>query len=177
MDSKTLVKALKVAVREVIKEELTEILREGLQSTIVEMADLKSIAKSVKIDSDKVILVEPKKVNESVKKQKVLFTENRWADILNETDALVEQQPMAMNSFKDIMNEGMEEIRMTSRDAANFGAMRQNMKEAMGMAPAAPKVMEDPETGKTFEVPQEVQQAMTRDYSALMKAINNKKGR
>jgi hypothetical protein len=177
MDSKTLVKALKVAVREVIKEELTEILREGLQSTIVEMADLKSIAKSVKIDSDKVIRVEPKKVNESGKKQKVLFTENRWADILNETDALVEQQPMAMNSFKDIMNEGMEEIRMTSRDAANFGAMRQNMKEAMGMAPAAPKVMEDPETGKTFEVPQEVQQAMTRDYSALMKAINNKKGR
>lgn len=177
MDSKTLVKALKVAVREVIKEELTEILREGLQSTIVEMADLKSIAKSVKTDSDKVIRVEPRMVSESGKKPKVLFTENRWADILNETDALVEQQPMAMNSFKDIMNEGMEEIRMTSRDAANFGAMRQNMKEAMGMSPAAPKVMEDPETGKTFEVPQEVQQAMTRDYSALMKAINNKKGR
>ena len=177
MDSKTLVKALKVAVREVIKEELTEILREGLQSTIVEMADLKSIAKSVKTDSDKVIRVEPRMVSESGKKTKVLFTENRWADILNETDALVEQQPMAMNSFKDIMSEGMEEIRMTSRDAANFGAMRQNMKEAMGMAPAAPKVMEDPETGKTFEVPEEVQQAMTRDYSALMKAINNKKGR
>ena len=34
MDSKTLIKALKVAVREVIKEELTEILRDGLQSTI-----------------------------------------------------------------------------------------------------------------------------------------------
>jgi len=50
MDTKTLVKALKVAVREVIKEELTEILRDGLQSTIVEMADLKSVAKSVKTD-------------------------------------------------------------------------------------------------------------------------------
>ena len=37
MDSKTLIKALKMAVREVIKEELTEILREGLQSTITEM--------------------------------------------------------------------------------------------------------------------------------------------
>ena len=37
MDSKTLVKALKIAMREVIKEELTEILREGLQSTITEM--------------------------------------------------------------------------------------------------------------------------------------------
>lgn len=163
MDSKTLVKALKIAVREVIKEELTEILREGLQSTITEMKQ------PTKMNVDRSV--------QPVKKQKVLFTENRWADILNETDSLSEPQPMAMNSFKDIMNEGIEEIRMTSRDAANFGAMRQNMKEAIGMAPAAPKIMEDPETGKTFEVPQEVQQAMTRDYSALMKAINNKKGR
>ena len=164
MDSKTLIKALKVAVRQVIKEELTEILRDGLQSTITE------IKQPPKMNVDR-----PK--GQTGKKQKVLFTENRWADILNETDSLAEQEPVAMNSFKDIMNEGMEEIKMTSRDAANFGAMRQNMKEAMGIAPAAPKVMEDPETGKVFEVPQEVQQAMTRDYSALMSAINNKKGR
>lgn len=174
MDTKTLVKALKVAVREVIKEELTEILREGLQSTISEMSQPK---KQVKVDANKVIQVQPKMISESGKKQKVLFTENRWADILNETDSLSEQEPMAMHSFKDIMNEGMDELRMTSKDAVNFGAMRQNMKEAMGITPAAPKVMEDPETGKVFEVPQEVQQAMTRDYSALMKAINNKKGK
>jgi NH3-dependent NAD+ synthetase len=96
--------------------------------------------------------------------------------ILNQTDALIEQGPTAMNSFADIMNEGMDEIRMTSRDAASFGAMRQNMKEAMGLAPSAPKVMEDPETGKVFEVPVEVQQAMTRDYSSLIKAMNKKKG-
>ena len=36
--------------------------------------------------------------------------------------------------------------------------------------------MEDPETGKTYEVAPEVAQAMTRDYSALMSAINKKKG-
>ena len=81
-----------------------------------------------------------------------------------------------MNSFADIMNEGMDEIRMTSKDAVNFGMMRQSMKESLGMEPAAPKIMEDPETGKTFEVPVEVQQAMTRDYSSLMKAMNKKKG-
>jgi hypothetical protein len=164
MDSKTLVNALKIAVREVIKEELTEILREGLQSTITEMKQ------PTKMNVDRT-------AKQPVKKQKVLFTENRWADILNETDSMVEQDPVVMNSFKDIMNEGMEEIRMTSRDAVNFGAMRQNMKEAMGVAPTAPKIMEDPETGKVFEVPQEVQQAMTRDYSALMKALNKKKGK
>jgi hypothetical protein len=70
----------------------------------------------------------------------------------------------------------MDEIQMTSANAQGFGMMRQTMKEAMGLAPAAPKVMEDPETGKTYEVAPEVAQAMTRDYSALMKAMNNKKG-
>jgi len=168
MDSKTLIKALKTAVREVIKEELTEILRDGLQSTIVEMKQQKT---------------EPVKSQRTVstpslahKKSKVQFSENKWASILNETEALVEQGPSAMNSFADMMNEGMDEIQMTSANAQGFGMMRQTMKEAMGLAPAAPKVMEDPETGKTYEVAPEVAQAMTRDYSALMKAMNNKKG-
>jgi hypothetical protein len=54
--------------------------------------------------------------------------------------------------------------------------MRQNMQSAIGLAPTAPTVMEDPETGKVFDVAPEVAQAMTRDYSQLMKAINKKKG-
>lgn len=171
MDSKTLIQALKRVVREevrsVIKEELTEILREGLQTTITEMKRPKNTAN---MPGHRNSPPSPSR------KPKVQFNENKWASILNETDALVEQGPMAMNSFKDIMNEGMEEIRMTSQDAVNFGAMRQNMKESMGLAPQAPKVMEDPETGKVYEVDPIVQQAMTRDYSGLMKAINKKKG-
>jgi len=162
MDSKTLINALKTAVREVIKEELTEILREGLQSTITEM---KQSAATVRVQKN--VSAAP------AKKSKVHFSENKWASVLNETDALMEQGPLAMNSFSDIMNEGIDEIRMTSANAQGFGAMRQNMKQAM--APTAPKIMEDPETGKTYEVAPEVAQAMTRDYSALMKALNKKK--
>jgi hypothetical protein len=168
MDSKTLIKALKIAVREVIKEELTEILREGLQSTITEMKQPTAVTERVQRNAAPTA--------PAVKKSKVQFVDNKWASVLNETEALIEQTPGAMNSFSEMMNEGMQDIHMTSADAKGFGAMRQNMKEAMGIAPAAPKIMEDPETGKTFEVPQEVQQAMTRDYSALMKAINKKKG-
>ena len=172
MDSKTLIKALKIAVREVIKEELTEILREGLQSTINEMKQPKQ---RVKVDPNKTIRVEPRMVNEAGRKSKPQFTENKWASILNETDPLIEQGPMAMNSFKELMAEGMDEIRMTSQDAQNFGMMRNNMKAAMGLAPEVQAVMEDPEDGKTYEVAPEVQQALTRDYSQLMKAINKKK--
>ncbi len=162
MDSKTLIKALKIAVREVIKEELTEILREGLQSTITEMQQPSKPALKPQV---------------TPKRKTVQFVENRFADILNSTDPIMEQGPSAMNSFADMMNEGMDDtISLTSQDARGFGMMRDNMKAAITGQPAAPKIMEDPETGKTFEVPAEVQQAMTRDYSALIKAMNKKKG-
>ena len=164
MDSKTLVKALKIAMREVIKEELTEILREGLQSTITEMKQ------PTKMNVDRAS-------RQPVKKKSVQFNDNKWASVLNETDPMSEHDMSSINNFRDIMNEGMDEIRMTSKDAVNFGSMRQSMKDAISGEPTTPKIMEDPETGKTFEVPQEVQQAMTRDYSALMQAINKKKGK
>lgn len=167
MDSKTLIKALKQAVREVVKEELTEILREGLQSTISEM---KQPRRTTNMPGHRTPPPAPKR------KTAVQFTDNKWASILNETDALVEQGPGAMDSFKEMMQEGMDEIRMTSQDAQGFGMMRQNMKQAMGLEPQVSSIMEDPEDGKVYEVKPEVQQALTRDYSALMKAINAKKG-
>jgi len=163
MDTNTLIKALKVAVRQVIKEELTEILRDGLQDTINELGQPK---KKINVDS--------RITNKTVNKSKVQFTDNKWASILNETDALIEQQPGAMNSLAELMNEGMDDIHMTSADARGFGMMRQNMNNSI--TSAAPKVMDDPETGKTYEVAPEVAKALTRDYSQLMKAINNKKG-
>jgi hypothetical protein len=166
MDTKTLVKALKTAVREVIKEELTEILREGLQSTINEMAQPK---KSVKTET---VRVAPRMVNESNRKPKVQFSENKWASVLNETDGLVESNSNALTDYAQLMTEGMDELRFTSKDAQGFGMMRQQMQSTT----SAPKVMEDPETGKVYDVTPEVADAMTRDYSALMKAMNKKKG-
>jgi len=166
MDTNTLIKALKVAVREVVKEELTEILREGLQSTLAEMKQ--------PVNKTKIISQKPQ---QPPVKKKPLFEDNKWANILNDTDALVENQPLAMNSYKDAMNESMQEIKMTSQDAQSFGMSRQNMQQAMGLAPNTPQTMEDPEDGRSYEVAPEVQQALTRDYSALMKAIDAKKGR
>jgi hypothetical protein len=161
MDSKTFATIIRKVIREeirmAIKQELTEILQEGLQTTINEM---KGTSKPVS-----------KTVMPPRKKSNAVFTDTPFADILNETEPLRENQPMS--NFRDIMSEGMDEIRMTSRDAMGFGAMRQNMMQPT----ATPKVMEDPETGKVYEVKPEVAAAMTRDYSALMKAIDAKKGR
>ena len=166
MDTKTLVKALKVAVREVIKEELTEILKEGLQSTINEMA--------VKPNNTKQIHRGPnvkQQASSNTKRNNVKFNDNKWASILNETDALQDKN-MPIESYADMMNESYDTLSFNSNDAHGFGAIRQNMKPN-----TTPAVMEDPETGKVYEVAPEVQQVLTRDYSALMKAINAKKGR
>ena len=162
MNSKQLIGLLKQAVREVVKEELTEILREGLQSTINEMAKPK---KTSNMSGHRTPPPPPSR------KSKVQFNENKWASVLNETDAI--QSDETITSYSDLLNESYDDtMTFTSRDAQGFGMTRQNM----NIGNTAPKKMEDPETGKVYDVAPEVQQAMTRDYSALMAAINKKKG-
>ena len=157
MDNKTFIKALKTAVREVIKEELTEILREGLQSTINEMTKpTKPVMKTT---------TKPVVKTNNTSNRNVTFSENKWASVLNSTDPLIESNPIG---FKEMLQEGMDELRFSSDDAQGFGMLRQPINQA-------PTVMEDPETGKVYDVAPEVAQAMTRDYSALMKAIADKK--
>lgn len=159
MDSKTLIKALKIAVRDVIKEELTEILREGLQSTINEMT---SPAKRT--------AAAPKPNISKPTAAKTQFKESKWASILNETPAMRENNPNAgLNGLNELLTESYNDLHFTSKDAQGFGMMRE-------AAVTAPSVMEDPESGKVFEVDPIVAKAMTRDYSALMKAIEKKKG-
>ena len=145
MSNKALVKALKTAVREVIKEELTDILREGLQSTVTQL-QTESVAKPT--------------VRKSKPKKKSLFKENKFADILNETTGLQSE-----GSYAELMQ---EEMSFTSADAQGFGMMRNN---------SVTQVIEDPDTGKNMQVDPVVAKAMTRDYSALMKAIDKKKNK
>jgi len=161
MDSKTLIKALKQAVRDVIKEELTEILREGLQSTINEM-------KTTNTSN-----VPNRKNTSTPVKNKVQFQRTGFADILNDTPSMKEGSP-SVSSFSELMSENYRDMSFTSADAQGFGMMRQN---TMPMQSAAPQVMHDPETGKTFDVDPVVAKALTRDYSGLMKAIEKKKGK
>jgi len=145
MSNKALVKALKTAVREVIKEELTDILREGLQSTVTEL-------QTESVEKIPVKTPKPRKTS--------LFKENKFSDILNETQGLQSE-----GSYADLMQ---QEMSFSSADAQGFGMMRNN---------GAPQIMEDPETGKNMKVDPIVSKAMNRDYSALMKAIDKKKNK
>lgn len=143
-----LISAFKVAVRQVIKEELTEILQEGLQSTINEMSH------NVPVAEKKPVAV----------KNKVKFSENKWSSILNETPASVAD--VNLNNYAELMNENYETMQFTSKDAVGFGMSRATKTE----------VMHDPETGKNLQVNDTIAAAMNRNYSDLMKAIDRKKG-
>jgi len=151
MEQKTFFTILKKTIREevrnVIKQELSEILKEGLQSTVNELKEEKM----------------PKK--RLVKKSNTKFKKTGFADILNETTELTETK--AVGNYAEMMNESYNDLSFTSQDAQGFGMMRQSQ---------APSVMQDPETGKNMKVDPVVAKAMTKDYSALMKAIDKKKG-
>lgn len=150
MEQKKFIQVLRKVIREevknVIKQELTEILQEGLQSTVNELQSKKTEAT----------------ITESVapKKKKTYFKENKFADILNETNGLREQ--VKASDYANLMT---EDIVMTSKDAIGFGVQRNQS-----------TVMTDPESGKSMKVAPSVQKAMNRDYSALMKAIDKKRG-
>tara|TARA_R110000851_G_scaffold226712_4_gene379572 strand:+ start:601 stop:1056 length:456 start_codon:yes stop_codon:yes gene_type:complete len=151
MNSKTLVNALKVAVREVIKEELTDILREGLQSTVTELqTETKQPFNNGGVEKSK-------------KRKETMYTRNKFADVLNDTAVLREQ-----GSYAELMKEGMPEMSFTSDDSQGFGMMRNN---------STPEIIADPETGKNMKVDPTIAKAMTRDYSELLKAIDKKQGR
>jgi hypothetical protein len=153
-------KIIREEVRTVIKQELTDILKEGLKPTLTELT----------LPTKKTNTVSTRKpipVNEVTKTQNpVLFTENKWANILNDTPILREQSGN-INSYSEMLNEEMDDLSFTASDAQNFGMSRKMQ---------SPSVMEDPETGKVYDIAPAVQDAMTRDYSGLMKAIAAKKG-
>ena len=149
MESKTLVNALKTAVREVIKEELTEIIREGLQSTVTELQ-----TESVKRNT-------PRSRNSNQQ-----YSDNKYADVLNETNPLMEQ---AVPSYGDLMKEEMPNMSFTSNDAQGFGMIRGGE--------TTTQIMEDPESGKNMKVYPVVAKAMNRDYRGLMNAMDKKKNK
>ena len=95
-----------------------------------------------------------------------MFKENKFSDILNETTAIRETQ--GPSDYAKLMQ---EDINMTSADALNFGIQRR-------VSTNSQPIVTDAETGQAVAVEDPaIANAMTRDYSALMKAIDKKKTR
>ena len=168
MKAKQLADLLEVIVRKVVREELKPILKE-----------IKSGSKPV------------------LREQKVTKVTEKWdpldvSDVL-ETERIRKQTPKMKFSQNSMLNEMLNETAesgewrtMDSTFGANQaqGFNRQAMAEQLGYGngvPTAQNMMPtiDPD-GKPLNVNIEgtaVEAALTKDYSALMKTINAKKGR
>jgi dihydroorotate dehydrogenase len=130
-DSQKFAKLLRTIVnteiRKVIKEELADILREGLQSTISEM-----------------------KMSNTKKADKKMYKNSSFSDILNETKFNDVTSNSKIDSYRTMMNNVY-----TTNDVQAVN-------------------LHDPETNSNMQIPDTVSKALTKDYSALMKAIDQK---
>jgi hypothetical protein len=103
-------------------------------------------------------------------KPKQQFTQNSMLnDILNDTGGFRAENPYAA------LNENVVDY---SGDFDDWPSMQMGARPSLGMSRAAAIPTVDPE-GRPINpanVPEEVVNAITKDYSALMKAINKKKG-
>jgi hypothetical protein len=101
-------------------------------------------------------------------KPKQQFTKNSMLnDILNETGGFRSENPYAA------MNESVVDY---SGDFDEWPTMQMGASMGMSKAAAIPSVDPEGRPINPANVPDEVVNAITKDYSALMKAINKKKG-
>jgi flagellar biosynthesis/type III secretory pathway chaperone len=163
MNSKDFIQVL----RKVIREEVQTAVRTELGnigSMITEQR--KSVQKNTMYNTRQAMpSYTPKRTATPVKRQ--LTTNPMLNDILNETGAFHSEGPMSM------MNENID----YSSDFDEWPTMQMNGMAGIGqVANTIPKVDTEGRHVDVSKLPEAVVQNLTKDYSALMKAIDKKKG-
>lgn len=174
MDTKTFLSA----IRQVIKEEVSKAIRSELKQILSENTTKRPADKQVinhGINLHKQTNARP--VN---KNQKSFSTNPLINSILNDTAVnmdpteMYESGPAVTYSNPLMMEDYDRELSFTSRDSRGFGMMQQMMQPTSN---AIPTTDIEGRPVNREELPEAVTNALTRDYSALMKAIDKKKGK
>ena len=135
-----------------IRQVIRKIVREEVAMAIGE------VITELKKPTQQVSQPKPKK---KVVEQKKQFTKNSVLnDVLNET---------AMDEWKTMGGETYDSSKMNTVMAAQYGDMMDDSKSS------ADRVVAEMGVNPT-DVPDDVKNALTRDYSGLMKAIDKKRG-
>tara|TARA_B100000900_G_C20512294_1_gene688560 strand:+ start:665 stop:1183 length:519 start_codon:yes stop_codon:yes gene_type:complete len=171
MDTRQTVKLIEAIVRKVVREELRPIIKEVKQTKPKKTKRVKKVKDVDPFDVSH-IFTNNGTINEQTSKPKPKknFSKDKVLNgLLTETYESDEWRNMNGNSM------------YTSQNAQGFG--RANMAEMIGYGSSQPTVNNmaptvDPD-GRPMDVNLEgtgVGKALTRDYSALMKKLNSKKG-
>ena len=144
-------------IRKVVREEIDYALRREIKTLKEDLRD--ELKPSIVEHKEKIIKVPSKEISKNVKstlKEKIMGTQ------------LIKQRPKqnftSNNALNDLLNE-------TAQGDTNLESGNSPVSLSQPFASGAPMPMD------TTGMPESVANAMTRDYSGLMKAIAKKKGR
>jgi hypothetical protein len=163
MNSKDFIQVLRKVIREEVQTAVrTELGNIGSMITEQRKSDQKNPSYRTQ---QAAAAYAPKRPTAPVKRQ--LTTNPMLNDILNETGAFQSEGPMSM------MNESID----YSGDFDEWPTMQMNGLAGRGqVANTIPKVDTEGRYVDASKLPEVVVQNLTKDYSALMKAIDKKKG-
>ena len=162
-------------LRQIIKEEVQLAVRNEM-NTLYESLDRvssKVVQEQKSIPSN---TQAPTFKKAATKKPATTFSSNPLInDILNETA----NSGFSNKDFQGILNEDYSPTQLGHDDFNEWPSMRNMSNVGMSSTPSAAAMLPrtDIDGRPVTEVAPEVEQALTRDYSALMKAINAKKGK
>jgi hypothetical protein len=155
------VKALETLIRKVVREEIKRGVPKAIQEAI-----------NPKTDHKKVMKQGIKNVQPVQKKREFVKNNPMLNDILNETAQTIGNQSEITE----------QEVSFSSQDSKGFS--RSNLASMMGYEDFTPEGQRQSVAQQTAEsvgvsltdLPDAVQNALTKDYSGLMKKIDEKKG-
>lgn len=153
------------AIRQIIKEEVQKTVKQEIQVLLNE---------SRTVDTSLVDMIEPRVKTQprQVKSQRTFSKNPLLNEILNET------APMSKDSYiqESFMNDSVAQVNYNDHDEWPTMRNMSNMSNKIGVASMIPTTDTEGRPMANVQVPEEVANALTKDYSSLMKAINKKKG-
>jgi hypothetical protein len=173
MDTKTFLSA----IRQVIKEEVRSAIRTELKQILSENNIKKTTESTIQHGIN--LHKQTTYTKPAAKKQTNFSSNSMINSILNDTAVTMNPKELydegpAISYSDPLMMEHNDTFSFSSADAPGFGMMQQ----MRGATPnAIPTTDIDGRRVDVNALPEDVTKALTRDYSALMKAIDKKKGK
>jgi hypothetical protein len=159
-------------IRQIIREEVRTAV-EFEFNILLESLDKVSNRSNKIVSEQRAVTAEPKKF--TPKKSNIPYSSNPIINnILNETAS----SGFSTKDFQSLLEEEYNPGQLNQDEFSEWPTMKNISNLGMSSMPAASMIPKTDIDGRPVqEVAPEVEQALTRDYSSLMKAINKKKGK
>ena len=154
------------AIRRIIKEEVQKTVKQEIQ---VLLSESRTVDTTIKDVYEPRVTVKPKQA----KPQRTFSKNPLLNELLNETAPMSKHDSYIQESY---MQESAVDINYNDHDEWPTMKNMSAMSNKISAASMIPTTDTEGRPIANVHIPEEVANALTKDYSALMKAINKKKG-